>query len=34
MSKDKIQYRILVIEDNPGDAALIADFLKKKLKIL
>ncbi|MCF0057014.1 PAS domain S-box protein [Dyadobacter sp. CY356] len=31
MEKDKNRYRILVIEDNPGDFALIEDFLDEQM---
>ena len=31
MVKDKIQYSLLVVEDNPGDLALITDFLEEEI---
>ena len=31
MIKDKKSYRILVMEDNPGDLAIVEDFLTEQI---
>ncbi|MGZ3929291.1 MAG: response regulator, partial [Mucilaginibacter sp.] len=33
MSVDKGVYKILIIEDNPGDSALVTDFLQEKIEM-
>jgi len=33
MNKDKKSYRILIIEDNPGDLAIVEDFLAEQIRI-